>query len=227
MPLADFERRGIQPGIAIRALDDTRMIRCPQPGNSPTVSRQIRDDIVVGLILAPAHIEGLDPKALPPPPMEKWSRIPASRPHSKGAADMLVRRYEMPWRRAFEAHAGLVWLAASFYFASIALAGPLPVLPALGLTAACSLMASRRMAQAVRMSRLRGIARRIAAVQVLSTQDLGHLCTDPAQVSWVSACRPIWTRSYTSTRWARSSMRRWSPRAPRGTRTADSRPSPT
>lgn len=64
VPLADFERRGIQPGIAIRALDDTRMIRRPQPGGPPTVSRQIRDDIVVGLILAPAHIEGLDPKAL-------------------------------------------------------------------------------------------------------------------------------------------------------------------
>lgn len=63
VPLADFERRGIQPSIAIRALDDTRMIRHPQPGGQPTVSRQIRDTTVVGVILAPAHVEGLDPAA--------------------------------------------------------------------------------------------------------------------------------------------------------------------
>ena len=94
---------------------------------------------------------------------------------------MLVRRYEMPWRRAFEAHAGLVWLAASLSFAIIALAGPLPVLPSLGLAAACLLMACRRTAQALRILRLRGSlgGRRI---QVLSAQELGRLCTDPAQV---------------------------------------------
>lgn len=94
---------------------------------------------------------------------------------------MLVRRYEMPWRRAFEAHAGLTWLVASLYFALIALAGPFPTLPGLGLAAACLLMACRRAAQAVRILRLRGSlgGRRI---QVLSTQELGHLCVDPAQV---------------------------------------------
>ncbi|MBP6707124.1 MAG: conjugal transfer protein TraD, partial [Achromobacter sp.] len=92
---------------------------------------------------------------------------------------MLVRRYEMPWRRAFEAHAGLVWLAASLYFALIALIGPLPVLPSLVLAAACLLMACRRTAQALRILRLRGSlgGRRI---QGLSTQELGRLCTDPA-----------------------------------------------
>ncbi|EER62114.1 conserved hypothetical protein [Acidovorax delafieldii 2AN] len=94
---------------------------------------------------------------------------------------MLVRRYEMPWRRAFEAHAGLVWLAAALYFAVIALTGPVPVLPALALAAVCLLMACRRTAQAVRILRLRGSlgGRRI---QVLSSQELGRLCTDPAQV---------------------------------------------
>jgi conjugal transfer pilus assembly protein TraI len=66
VPLADFERRGIQPSIAIRALDDTRMIRRPQPGGPPTVSRRIRDATVAGVILAPAHVEGLDPKAFAP-----------------------------------------------------------------------------------------------------------------------------------------------------------------
>ncbi len=63
VPLADFEKRGVQASIAIRALDDTRMIRRPQPGGPPTVSRQIRDATVVGVILVPAHVDGLDPKA--------------------------------------------------------------------------------------------------------------------------------------------------------------------
>lgn len=63
VPLADFERRGIQPGIAIRALDDVRMLWRPQPGGPPTVSRLIRDATVTGVILAPEHVEGLDQKA--------------------------------------------------------------------------------------------------------------------------------------------------------------------
>ena len=63
VPLAEFERRGIQPSIAIRALDDTRMIRRLQPDGPPTVSRQIGGTTVVGVILASAHVEGLDPAA--------------------------------------------------------------------------------------------------------------------------------------------------------------------
>ena len=63
VPLADFEQRGIQPSIAIRALDDTRMIRRLHPDGPPTVSRQIGGTTVVGVILASAHVEGLDPAA--------------------------------------------------------------------------------------------------------------------------------------------------------------------
>jgi conjugal transfer pilus assembly protein TraI len=63
VPLAEFERRGVQPGTAIRALDDARMIRRPQSSGPPTVSREIHDATVVGVILAPAHVEGLDPAA--------------------------------------------------------------------------------------------------------------------------------------------------------------------
>lgn len=62
VPLAEFERRGIQPGIAIRALDDTQMIQRRQSGGPPTVSRQIRDTTVLGVVLALAHVEGLDPQ---------------------------------------------------------------------------------------------------------------------------------------------------------------------
>lgn len=62
VPLAEFERRGIQPGIAIRALDDARMILRSQSAGPPTVSRQIKDATVLGVVLAPAHVEGLDPQ---------------------------------------------------------------------------------------------------------------------------------------------------------------------
>ena len=29
---------------------------------------------------------------------------------------MLLRKYEMPWRRAYEAYAGLAWTLASVFF---------------------------------------------------------------------------------------------------------------
>ena len=94
---------------------------------------------------------------------------------------MLVRRYEMPWRRAFEAHAGLIWLASMLYFAFVAATGRLPATPALLLAMACLLMGVRRLAQAVRVLRLRGSldGRRI---QVLRTDELARLCKDPAHV---------------------------------------------
>ncbi|WP_406625185.1 hypothetical protein [Acidovorax sp. SDU_ACID1] len=66
VPLAEFERRGVQPGIAIRALEDTKMLQRAAAGGPPTVSRQIRDESVIGLILAPAHVEGLDQSLFAP-----------------------------------------------------------------------------------------------------------------------------------------------------------------
>lgn len=60
VPLSEFERRGIQPGIAIRALEDVKMLRRAAGDGPPTVSRQIRDESVIGLIVSPAHVEGLD-----------------------------------------------------------------------------------------------------------------------------------------------------------------------
>ncbi|WP_415841995.1 MobH family relaxase [Paracidovorax anthurii] len=58
--LAEFERRGIQPGMAIRALDEARMLWRPQASGPSTVSRPIGESTVLGVILAPAHIEGAD-----------------------------------------------------------------------------------------------------------------------------------------------------------------------
>ena len=60
VPLTDFERRGIQPGIAIRALEDAKMLWRPDGNSPPTVSRKIRDEFAIGVILAPGHVEGLD-----------------------------------------------------------------------------------------------------------------------------------------------------------------------
>ncbi|UEC01761.1 MobH family relaxase [Burkholderia vietnamiensis] len=60
VPLSAFERRGIQPGIAIRALEEVKMLRRAAGNGPPTVSRQIRDESVVGLIVSPAYLEGLD-----------------------------------------------------------------------------------------------------------------------------------------------------------------------
>ena len=94
---------------------------------------------------------------------------------------MLVRRYEMPWRPAFEAHAGLSWLATACYFTGVAATGALPLLPSLALAGACATMALRRFGQAAHVLRLRGSlsGRRI---QVISTRQLARLNEDPAQV---------------------------------------------
>lgn len=62
VPLAEFERRGIQPSAAIRALDDTRMLRRPRAGGPPTVSRQIREAPVLGVILTSAPCEAPGPE---------------------------------------------------------------------------------------------------------------------------------------------------------------------
>ncbi|WP_038213995.1 MobH family relaxase [Xenophilus azovorans] len=63
VPLEEFQQRGIQPGIAIRALNDAHMLRRPPAGGPPTVSRQIRDLTVLGVVVSPVHVVGLDPRA--------------------------------------------------------------------------------------------------------------------------------------------------------------------
>jgi len=63
IPLNEFERRGVQPGIAIRALNDTRMIWRAHTSGPPTVSRDVREAPVLGVVLVPAHVEGIDPRA--------------------------------------------------------------------------------------------------------------------------------------------------------------------
>jgi conjugal transfer pilus assembly protein TraD len=94
---------------------------------------------------------------------------------------VLVRKYEMPWRRAYEAWAALAWLAAAAYFGRFALDGSAPPAIALTLSGACALMSLHRLGQAVRLLTVRAsLSGR--AMEVISTRRLATLTTNPAQV---------------------------------------------
>jgi conjugal transfer pilus assembly protein TraD len=94
---------------------------------------------------------------------------------------MLVRRYEMPWRRAYEAYAAIGWLTAGLYFAWMAAFGALPLTLAGTLSVICALMSARRLTQALSVLRLRSSlgGRRM---QVVGPTELARLCDDPTQV---------------------------------------------
>ncbi len=94
---------------------------------------------------------------------------------------MLIRRFEMPWRRAHEAHAAAVWLFALVWTVLVAAMGRVPPRLALPLSVACLLMALLRAAQAVRTLVLRAsLSGR--SVQHLSTRALARLCRQPDEV---------------------------------------------
>jgi len=59
--LSEFERRGVPPAIAIRALQDAKMLRLDRAGGPPTIAREIRGSTSFGLIVAAEHVVGLDP----------------------------------------------------------------------------------------------------------------------------------------------------------------------
>lgn len=60
VPLAELERRGLQPALAMRALGDLRMLVHADAGRPPTVSRDFDGVTTVGLILDPRFVTGLD-----------------------------------------------------------------------------------------------------------------------------------------------------------------------
>lgn len=94
---------------------------------------------------------------------------------------MLMRRYEMPWRPAYEVHAGVVWLFALCYFVVVGMTGLLPRTLALPLSWVCFLMALLRVAQALHLLVLRAsLSGR--AVQVITTQALAPWCQKPDEV---------------------------------------------
>ena len=63
VPLAEFERRGVQPAVALRSLADTGMLHKPAQAGPPTTARDVRGVPTVGVVLLAAHVDGLDPLA--------------------------------------------------------------------------------------------------------------------------------------------------------------------
>tara|TARA_B100001105_G_scaffold192555_1_gene156589 strand:- start:1574 stop:3217 length:1644 start_codon:yes stop_codon:yes gene_type:complete len=60
VPLAELERRGLQPALVMRALGDLRMLVHADANRPPTVSRDFGGVTTVGLILDPRFVTGLD-----------------------------------------------------------------------------------------------------------------------------------------------------------------------
>jgi conjugal transfer pilus assembly protein TraI len=63
VPLAEFERRAVQPAVAMRSLLDVGMLHRPGGGSPPTISRDVRGVPTVGVVLLGAWVDGLDPEA--------------------------------------------------------------------------------------------------------------------------------------------------------------------
>lgn len=60
VPLREFERRGVQPSMAMRALGDVQMLVAAGLTGPPTLSRDFNGAITVGLVVDPRFIVGFD-----------------------------------------------------------------------------------------------------------------------------------------------------------------------
>lgn len=60
VPLSEFERRGLQPAMALRALADVRMLVPAQPHGQPTLCRDFNGTPTVGIVVDPHFIAGFD-----------------------------------------------------------------------------------------------------------------------------------------------------------------------
>jgi len=67
VPLHEFERRGIQPSMALRALSDVHMLVRAQGKGPPTTSRDFNGTPTVGLTIDPRFISGVDMEAFASP----------------------------------------------------------------------------------------------------------------------------------------------------------------
>lgn len=61
IPLAEFERRKIEPSLALRALAEVKMLVQPPGTRSQTTTRDFGGEQRVGLLLHPRFVAGLDP----------------------------------------------------------------------------------------------------------------------------------------------------------------------
>ena len=94
---------------------------------------------------------------------------------------MLIRKYEMPWRRAYESYAGVAWLVAMVFFATLAIRENMPWPIAGPITVACLWMGVLRVCQSLRILIVRAsLAGR--AMQIVTTKELSKLCMKPEQV---------------------------------------------
>lgn len=94
---------------------------------------------------------------------------------------MLARRYEMPWRRAYEVYAGIGWGVALIFFLAVGVAGWLPRPLALPLSLVCFAMVLLRLAQALHVLVLRAsLAGR--GIQVIGTDVQAQWCRNPGEV---------------------------------------------
>lgn len=94
---------------------------------------------------------------------------------------MLIRKYEMPWRRAYESYAGAAWLIALTVFVIVAIRDELPWRFTGPVATLCLGMAVLRMHQALRILIVRAsLSGR--AMQVVTTKELNKLCKRPEQV---------------------------------------------
>lgn len=66
VPLPAFERHGIQPAVAIRALADVHMLALPGGGRPPTVSHDFGGQPALGLVIPPQFVQGFDLAAFTP-----------------------------------------------------------------------------------------------------------------------------------------------------------------
>jgi conjugal transfer pilus assembly protein TraD len=94
---------------------------------------------------------------------------------------MLMRRYEMPWRRAYELYAGGVWALALVFFVAVGATGQLPRPLALPLSVVCFAMSLRRVTQALDTLVLRASLTG-RSIQVIGTDKLATWCQNPADV---------------------------------------------
>jgi len=70
VPLAEFERRGIEPALAIRALADASMLLSSCSSKTKSVTREFDGVAKAGIIIHRRFIEGLDPADFQDMPIE-------------------------------------------------------------------------------------------------------------------------------------------------------------
>lgn len=94
---------------------------------------------------------------------------------------MLLRKYEMPWRRAYEAYAGLAWTLAFVFFVFITVRSDVPWPLTAGLALLCVMLAFHRSGQALGVLTVRAsLCGR--AMAFITPKALRKLCVDPKQV---------------------------------------------